>query len=222
MDTLRTMTVGNRDMAATAARRSPLPVYLFAAYAVFWTAMAIAPLDRFDWFLENLLVFAAAPWLIHMYLRRPLSDVSYILLVLFFCLHTIGSHYTYSEAPIGYWVSDLLGLERNHYDRAVHFSFGLLMCYPLHELIARTAQPRGNWSLTFAVMAVCTFSLAYETMEWIVAAIVSPEASLAFLGTQGDVFDAQKDGALAALGSIITALIAVWVGKRRGALGRRA
>jgi len=206
----------NQNLSPAAAGRSTVPIYLFAAYAVFWSALAIEPMDRFDWFLENLLVFATVPWLIHGYLRRPLSTVSYVLIVLFFCLHTVGSHYTYSEAPIGFWVSDLLGLERNHYDRAVHFSFGLLLCYPLHEVIARTAKPRGNWSLVFAVLVVCSCSLAYETMEWIVAEIVDPEAGLAFLGTQGDVFDAQKDSALAALGSIITALVAWSLRRKRG------
>jgi putative membrane protein len=209
------MTADNRDIAATAGRRTGLPVYLFGAYAIFWAALAVAPLDRFDWFLENLLVFATVPFLIRAYRRRPLSDVSYILIVLFYCLHTIGSHYTYSEVPIGYWVRDLLGLARNHYDRVVHFSFGLLLCYPLQEVIARSMRPRGNWSPAIAVMVVCTCSLAYETMEWIVAAIVDPDASLAFLGTQGDVFDAQKDSALAALGSIITALITLYFRKRR-------
>ena len=211
------MTAADRDITATAGRYSRLPIFLFGAYVVFWAAMAITPLDRFDWFLENLLVFATVPWLIHMYRRRPLSDASYVLIVLFYCLHAVGSHYTYSEAPIGYWVSDLLGLERNHYDRAVHFSFGLLLCYPLAELVARTMQPRGNWALAIAVMIVCTCSLAYETMEWIVAAIVSPEASLAFLGTQGDVFDAQKDSALAALGAIIAALVVFCARRRRTA-----
>jgi putative membrane protein len=200
-----------------AAQRSAMPVYVFAFYAVFWTALAVAPFDRTDWLLENLLVFASAAWLIPMYRRRPLSNASYILLAIFFCLHTIGSHYTYSEAPIGFWISDLLGLARNHYDRIVHFSFGLLMCYPLHELIARAAGPRGNWPLFFAITIVCAFSVAYEIMEWIVAALVSPEAAMAFLGTQGDAFDAQKDSALAALGAIITAVFVAAVRKRRGA-----
>jgi len=209
------MTAGNRDIAATAGRRTSLPVWLFGGYAIFWAALAIAPFDRFDWFLENLLVFATVPFLIRAYRRRPLSDVSYILIVLFYCLHTIGSHYTYSEVPIGYWVRDLLGLARNHYDRVVHFSFGLLLCYPLQEVVARTMRPLGNWSLAIAVMVVCTCSLTYETMEWIVAAIVDPEAGLAFLGTQGDVFDAEKDSALAALGAIITASTTLYFRKRR-------
>ena len=209
------MTADDRDIAATAGRHTRLPVYLFSGYVVFWVALAIAPFDRFDWFLENLLVFATVPFLVRMYLRRPLSDLSYVLIVLFFCLHTVGAHYTYSEAPIGYWVKDLFGLARNHYDRAVHFSFGLLLCYPLQEVVVRAMRPRGNWALAIAVMVVCTCSLAYETMEWVVATIVDPKASLAFLGTQGDVFDAQKDSALAALGAIIAALITFAIRKRR-------
>lgn len=211
------MTAGDRDATIAAGRQSRLPVYLFGAYAVFWAAMAIAPLYRFDWFLENLLVFATVPFLILQYRRRPLSDASYALIFVFYCLHTLGSHYTYSEVPAGFWVSDLLGLERNHYDRAVHFSFGLLLCYPLQEVVARSMRPRGNWALGIAVMIVCTCSLAYETMEWIVAAVVDPEAGLAFLGTQGDVFDAQKDSALAASGAIVTALVVLYARKRRGA-----
>ena len=209
------MTGNDRHSAVTGGKRSRLPIILFGIYLVYWAALAIAPFDRFDWLLENLLVFATVPFLIRSYMRRPLADLSYVLIFAFYCLHTLGSHYTYSEVPLGFWVSDLLGLERNHYDRAVHFSFGLLLCYPLQEVFDRIMRPRGNWALAIAVMVVCTCSLAYETMEWIVAAIVSPEAGLAFLGTQGDVFDAQKDSALAAVGSIITALIALGVRKRR-------
>jgi putative membrane protein len=216
MDTIPTPAAGAPGMTA-AAVRSPLPVYLFAFYALFWVALAIAPLDRTDWLLENMLVFAGGAWLIRMYFKRPLSNASYILLTIFFCLHTIGSHYTYSEAPIGFWIRDLFGLERNHYDRIVHFSFGLLMCYPLQELIARTPRPMGNWPLFFAVTVVATCSETYEIIEWLAAMLVSPEAALAFLGTQGDVFDAQKDSALAAIGAIGTALFVATVRKRRPA-----
>ena len=174
--------------------------------------MAISPHDRFDWLLENLLVFASAPYLIYTYLRRPLSNLSYALITIFFCLHAVGSHYTYSEAPIGFWISELFGAERNHFDRIVHFSFGLLICLPLFEVINRNAQPKGRWGLVFAVLTVCALSLTYETLEWWVAAIVDPDAAMAFLGTQGDMFDAQKDGALAALGSIIAAVVAAVAG----------
>ena len=202
-------------MSATAALRSRTPVCLLAFYAVFWAVMAVSPHDRFAWFLENLLVFLGIGWLIWAYRKRPLSNASYVLITLFFCLHTIGSHYTYSETPIGYWISSLLGIERNHYDRIVHFSFGLLLCYPLHEYITRQAQPRGDWSLAFAVLFVASASLAYELIEWIVAVVVDKDAALAFLGTQGDVFDAHKDSALAVLGAIIAAAIARSVRKKR-------
>jgi len=204
-----------RTAGAPALTRSRLPACMLAFYAVFWAALAISPLDRTDWLLENLLVFAGVAWLVWRHRSHPLSNASYAFITVFFCLHTIGSHYTYSETPIGFWISDLAGLERNHYDRIVHFSFGLLMCYPLQEVIARTAQPKGGWPLAFAVMVVCTFSLAYETIEWAVAAVVSPDAAMAFLGTQGDDFDAQKDGALAALGSIITAAAIHFIHTRR-------
>jgi len=202
-------------MTLSAGRRSALPVYLFAFYALFWAALAIAPLNRTDWLLENLLVFAAGPWLIRMYRKRPLSNASYILLAIFFCLHAIGSHYTYSEVPAGYWIRDIFGLARNHYDRVIHFSFGMLMCYPLQELIARAARPRGNWPLFFSVTIVCSFSVTYEIMEWVVAVLVNPDAAMAFLGTQGDVFDAQKDSALAALGAIITAVFITSIRKKK-------
>ena len=206
-------------MTVNTRRRNALPVYLFAFYVVFWAALAVAPHDRTDWLLENLLIFAAAPWLVRTYLKRPLSNASYILITIFLCLHTIGSHYTYSEVPAGYWIRGLFGLARNHYDRVVHFSFGLLMCYPLQELIQRAARPSGNWALFFAVTIVCACSVTYEIMEWIVAVRVDPHAAMAFLGTQGDVFDAQKDSGLAVLGAIVTAL-AVWiVRKKRGARG---
>jgi putative membrane protein len=202
-------------MSHAAPPRSPLPVYLFAFYAVFWAVMAISPRDRFDWLLENLLVFLGVGWLIWAYRKRPLSNASYLLITAFFCLHTIGAHYTYSETPIGYWIANLLGIERNHYDRVVHFSFGLLMCYPLHEHIMREAQPRGDWSLAFAVLFVASASLTYELIEWIVAVVVDKDAAMAFLGTQGDVFDAHKDSALAVLGALIAALVARFARKKQ-------
>ena len=203
-----------------AARRNAVPIYLLVFYAAFWGVLAISPKDRFDWLLENLLVFLGVGWLIWAYRKRPLSNVSYALITLFFCLHAVGAHYTYSETPVGYWIKDALGLDRNHYDRVVHFSFGLLLCYPLHEYVARAAQPRGDWSLGIAVLFVASASLAYELIEWVVAIAVDPEAAMAFLGTQGDPFDAHKDSALAVLGSVIAALTArAYRRKRRARLG---
>lgn len=181
---------------------------LTLAYAGWWLALAIAPYNRFDWFLENLLVVMFVGLLAATYRRFPLSDLSYLLISMFLALHAVGAHYTYSEAPVGGWLTELLGWERNHYDRVVHFLFGLLCAYPLRETVMRGCGVTG-WRaglLAFAVMMA--FSSAYEMLEWGAAMLLDPEAGMAFLGTQGDVFDAQKDTTLATLGAVIALLLA--------------
>jgi uncharacterized membrane protein YjdF len=115
---------------------------LATVYGVIWLATAIAPVNRFDWFLENLLVFAFVGLLAATYRAFPLSDLSYTLIAVFLSLHAVGAHYTYSESPMGVWLQEAWDLERNHYDRLVHFVFGLLFCYPLRETILRgTGEP---------------------------------------------------------------------------------
>jgi len=177
-------------------------------YAVIWIVSSITPLDRFDWFLENLLVFALIAFLAAIDRRYRLSAPSYLLLLAFLSLHAMGAHYTYSETPVGYWMRDLYGFSRNHFDRVVHFSFGVLVSMPIRDLIMRMTHvsPRAAYVFTFA--GVMTFSVTYELIEWATAEIVSPEAAMAYLGTQGDVFDAQKDSALAGTGAIVGILIA--------------
>ena len=189
---------------------------LSGLYAVVWIVAAVAPLNRFDWFLENLLVFALLAFLATIDRRYRLSTPSYVLLLVFLTMHTVGSHYTYSETPIGHWVKDAFGLARNHYDRIVHFSFGLLVSMPINDLILRTTHTRPGAAYAFTFAGVMTFSATYEIIEWVVAEIVSPEAAMAYLGTQGDVFDAQKDSALAAAGAVLGILIAAALRRRRG------
>jgi putative membrane protein len=98
--------------------------FLAAAYAVVWIITAIRPIDRGDWFIENLLVFAAVPLLILTYRRLPLSDASYLLLAIFLALHAVGAHYTYAKVPLGDWMKEALAWDRNHFDRLVHCLFG--------------------------------------------------------------------------------------------------
>lgn len=178
-------------------------------YSVIWIVSSVAPFDRFDWFLENLLVFAVVAFLAAIDRRFRLSAPSYVLLLLFLSMHAMGSHYTYSETPLGHWMQDLFGFTRNHYDRVVHFSYGLLVSMPIHDLIMRTAHVRPGAAYVFTFAAVMTFSAIYEIIEWVVAEIVSPEAAMAYLGTQGDVFDAQKDAVLAGAGSVLGILLAM-------------
>lgn len=168
-----------------------------------WIVTAIEPFDRRDWLLENLLVFIYGALLLLTYRRFAFSNLSYGLFGVFLSLHLIGAHYTYAETPFGFWLQDALGLSRNHYDRIVHFAFGLLIAYPFRELLIRFAGVKPRWSYLLAVIMVLGFSGFYEALEAVVAVAVSPELGAAYLGTQGDEWDAQKDTALAALGAIV-------------------
>jgi putative membrane protein len=179
-------------------------------FALVWTVLAISPKYRADWLLENGLTFIAVPIAVLTYRRFRFSDRAYVQLTAFLILHTIGSHYTYSEVPLGAWLAQALDLSRNHYDRIVHFAFGLLLLRPVRELVFRG---RREWSATatfvLSVACVVSLSVTYELIEWAVAVVVDPAAGTAFLGTQGDPWDAQKDMGLACLGAAIAAWIDV-------------
>jgi putative membrane protein len=174
-----------------------------------WVAMAIAPFDRGDWLLENVLVFVYGTLLIATYPRFRFSNLSYGLFGVFLSLHMVGAHYTYSETPFGFWLQEVFDLSRNHYDRIVHFSFGLLVAYPFREFLLRVTGVRLEWSYLLVLVTVLGFSGFYEALEGVAAVIVSPELGLAFLGTQGDIWDAQKDTGLAFSGAII-AMVVTW------------
>jgi len=175
---------------------------------VLWIITAINPLFPSDWLLENLLVFIYAALLVTTYSRFTFSNLSYGLFSLFLSLHLVGAHYTYAETPFGFWLQDLFDLERNHYDRIVHFSFGLLIAYPMQEILLRKSGLNRAWSYFIAINCIMAFSAFYEVLEIIAAAIVSPELGDAYLGTQGDEWDAQKDAFLAFIGSVIAMLVA--------------
>ena len=177
---------------------------------IFWIVTALGPLDRRDWFLENLLVFAYAAVLILSYRKFTFSNLSYGLFTVFLSLHLVGAHFTYSEVPFGYWLQQALDLSRNHYDRIVHFAYGLLIAYPFREILLRAARVSMHWSYFLSVTAVLAFSAFFEILEAIVAIIVSPELGAKYLGTQGDEWDAQEDMLLAFLGAIL-AMLVTWL-----------
>lgn len=176
---------------------------LAAVFVVAWVVAAIDPVDRFDWFLENLLVFLAVGLAVYLYRTRPLSELSHVLYTLFVVLHLVGTHYTYSETPFGFWLQDVFSLGRNPFDRIIHFGFGVLLVYPVRELLFRYAGAGLRMSAFTAFTVIATSSVVYEVIEWIVAIIVSPDAAMAYLGTQGDPFDAQKDSALSLIGAFL-------------------
>jgi putative membrane protein len=180
----------------------------FAALAA-WAA--VAPLDRHDWLLENVLTAAALALLAATYRRLPLSRTSYALLFVYLCLHEVGSHYTYALVPYDAWsralfggsVDALLGWDRNNYDRVVHFSYGLLLAYPIREVVLRVGDMRGFWGYFLPLDVTMSTSMLYELVEWGVAVVFGGELGMAYLGTQGDVWDAHKDMGLATIGACV-------------------
>ena len=187
---------------------------LLAWLIALWVITAIEPFDRRDWLLENLLVFIYAALLIVSYRRFAFSNLSYGLFGLFLSLHLVGAHYTYADTPFGFWLQEAFDLSRNHYDRLVHFLFGLLIAYPFRELLTRAAGVKQEWSYLMVVVTVLGFSGFYEALEAVVAVLVSPELGAAYLGTQGDEWDAQKDTALA-FGGAVSAMAVTWIADRQ-------
>jgi len=180
---------------------------LFLAFAAVWVWAAIRPVYPEDWLLENYLVFAGVPLILLLGRWFRLSLISYTLLTLFMILHVIGSHYTYAEVPFGFTLQHWVGAERNMYDRLVHFCFGFLVAYPVREVFIRISRAKGFWNYYLPIELTLAFSAIYEIIEWLAAVTVSPEAGLAFLGAQGDIWDAQKDMGLAGLGALLAMAI---------------
>lgn len=192
---------------------SPLARRLGAALAVIWLVLAIDPSYRQDWLLENVLVLIAVPLLARYGPSLRLSDASYVCLLIFFTLHLIGAHYTYAEVPYERWLGTDLGLERNQYDRLVHFLYGLLMALPVIELLDARARPSGLWRWLLPVLFLLSHGGVYESIEWLAALVFGGDLGQAYLGTQGDVWDAQKDTGLAAVGAAIG--VSFWLWRRR-------
>jgi putative membrane protein len=185
------------------------------AYLALWIVLAIHPNDRADWLLENLLVLAlvAILWGIRRLFR--FSNASLLLILLFLALHTVGAHYTYAEVPYDQWwqawtghtLNSVLGWERNNYDRVVHFSYGLLLAYPIREFFLRIVEVRGFWAYFLPLDVTLSTSALYELIEWGAAMVFGGNLGMQYLGTQGDIWDAQKDMSLAALGALVAMLV---------------
>src|SRR5687768_16639163 len=198
----------------TQSTRNPAtyPRVLLGVFVLYAAAWAYRPVDVKDWALENALAALFVVALVLSYRRFPLSNMSYTLIFVFLCLHTVGAHYTYSLVPYDAWaknvagtsINETFGFQRNHFDRLVHFLFGLLLSYPIRELFLRVARVRGFWGYYLPLDVTMSFSMIYELIEWAYAAIAGGDKGAAFLGTQGDEWDAHKDMALASLGALIS------------------
>jgi len=201
----------------TARRRYIL--LLSGVFAAVWAALAVAPRHRDDWLLENVLVALLLIALLASYRRFPLSRTSYTLIFLFLCLHEVGAHYTYSEVPYDAWTrglfgfsfNELVGWRRNNFDRVIHFCYGLLLAYPVREVFLRIANVRGFWGYFLPLDVTMSTSMVYELIEWGAAAYFGGALGAAYLGTQGDIWDAHKDMLLASLGGALSVTAAALV-----------
>jgi putative membrane protein len=172
-----------------------------------WIWTFIGTPDYNNWFLENALVFIFLGFLIFTYKKYQFSDLSYLLICIYLCLHVYGAKYTYAENPFGYWLKDTFHLERNHYDRIVHFSFGFLLAYPMREMFLSWFKFPVWVAWALPIEITLSVSGFYELIEWAVADVFFKAQGDAYLGTQGDIWDAQKDMFLATLGAALATTI---------------
>lgn len=194
--------------------------WLFLAFLAWWGVCAWKPWYPSDWMLENALTVLAVAALVLSRRRFRFSNLSYTLIAIFLAVHTLGAHTTYSEVPyekwsarLGFSIDELFGFERNQFDRLVHFLFGLLIAYPVREVFLRIADVRGFWGYYLPLDLVMSFSMLYELIEWAAASAFGGELGMAYLGTQGDVWDAHKDMALATSGAVLAMAVVVLVNR---------
>jgi putative membrane protein len=195
--------------------RKPLHIIYTAIFVVFWAYTGITTPDQLNWLLENSLTLSMVIILVAFYNIFRFSDTSYTLIFLFMLLHVYGSYYQYADNPFGEWMKGQFGFQRNHYDRIVHFGFGLMLTYPLYEIARRGFRLSTFISCLLVLSLILSLSAMYELVEWVVADLVydGDEQGMNYLGMQGDIWDAQKDMALALLGGVIALGLAVMLHK---------
>lgn len=179
-----------------------LPVFLLGAYLLLFVVLAFNPVDRPTWFVENLTVWIIIGVLVGFYFKGiRFSNTAYSLASVLIFLHTIGGHFTFALVPFD-WVTDLFGFQRNHFDRIAHFSVGFYAFLVIEWLWQKRLVKNRFLLFTYPVFVIATVAMSYELIEWIFAATSSPEAGIAYLGSQGDIWDAQKDMLADTLGAI--------------------
>jgi putative membrane protein len=157
--------------------------------------------------MENVLVLMILLVAIVGYRHVRISDLSYLFIFCFLCLHEVGAHYTYDYVPLGYWLKDTFHFARNDYDRIVHFSFGFFWAYPIRELFVQGARTRKFWTYAAPVGIVLSVSAIYEIIEAYMAQLY-PGMEEKYVGMQGDVFDSQRDMTCALVGAALSMALA--------------
>lgn len=183
-----------------------VPLMLLTLYGLVFSVCAISPYDRAVWWAENIPVLVIVLLLVLISRGFRFSNTSYVLMTVFIVLHTIGGHYTFERVPFD-MVTEFFGFERNHYDRVAHFSVGFY-AYPIAEVLMIKRLAHSRWIIAlFPVFAIATVAAVYEIFEWQYALNSDPAAGIAVLGSQGDIWDAQKDILADTLGAMLTMVL---------------
>jgi putative membrane protein len=193
---------------AGSAQRLPFPqnrllLVFLPVFLVCWALTLIGTPDLNNWFIENTLTALFLLLMVGTHRRFRFSDLSYTLMFVYILLHIYGAMYTYAENPMGYRLKDAFGWSRNPYDRIVHFSFGFMLAYPMRDFFLNKMQFPAWVGWVLPIEITLSFSGLYELIEWLVAEVFFPEQGPAYLGLQGDVWDAQKDMFLAFSGALL-------------------
>lgn len=197
---------------------------LFTTFLIFFAATCINPPYLQFVMMQHVPTLMVMALLVYVSNRFVISRLSFASIILFLSLHTLGARYLYSYVPYDVWsefllginITDRFGFDRNHYDRVVHFSYGLLLAVPIQEFERRYFGLSARLSAVLAIECILATSAAYELGEWLVAVVFAPEWAEAFLGQQGDIFDAQKDMALATAGAFLSiGVLKLFDGKRK-------
>ena len=182
--------------------KTRLPVILFALYLLEFVLLTVRPTSRTTWISENLTVACIVTPLVWMYLKGiRFSNTAYLFMSVLIFLHTLGGHYTFAQVPFG-WITNLIGAQRNHFDRLAHFSVGFFAFGLLEFIESRRLSHHRAFSLLFAISAILAVAALFEIFEWLYATAADPVAGAEFLGSQGDIWDAQKDMLADGLGSL--------------------
>lgn len=189
------------------------PKILLALYVIVFIFLAINPYSREVWFAENLPILLIVLYLMFLYWRGiRFSNVGYILMSVLIFMHTVGGHFTFERVPFD-WFNNFFGFERNMYDRVAHFSVGFY-AYPLAEYLHAKKVTTSTWLVyLMPLFFIISVAAVYEMIEWWFAATYGGEAGAAFLGSQGDIWDAQKDMLMDTLGGL-TALLMFYITDR--------
>jgi putative membrane protein len=182
-----------------------LPLVLLSVIAVMCIATVVGPpAGRVNWLLEVGPGLAGIIVLIVLYRRFPMSHMVYFFVFLHMFILIYGGYYTYAETPLGNWAKEAFSLSRNHYDRVGHIALGVFPAFIIREVLLRkTPLQRGGWLYFIVISIVLAVAAFWELLEWWVTLFVASDIGTAFLGSQGDIWDAQWDMFLALVGAMV-------------------